>query len=73
MSIFRCVREIEIPAGVEVLCEECFRESGLSRVTFASGSRLKRIEKGAFLVMVTSTCNLGNCQPIKNENRIAGI
>jgi hypothetical protein len=42
------VKEIEIPASVEVLCEECFRGSCLSCVTFASGSCLKRIEKGAF-------------------------
>ena len=48
VSIFRCVCQIEIPASVEVLCEECFSGSGLSRVTFASGSRLQRIEKGAF-------------------------
>ena len=43
------LKEIEIPASVEVLCESCFSccES-LSRVTFASGSCLKRIEESAF-------------------------
>jgi hypothetical protein len=48
VSIFRLVEGIEIPASVEVLGEECFGWSGVSRVTFASGSCLKRIEKRAF-------------------------
>ena len=43
------LREIEIPASVEVLCEGCFWACrSLQRVTFASGSCLKRIEKEAF-------------------------
>ena len=40
---------ITIPASVEVLRESCFSGCrSLSRVTFAAGSCLKRIEKGAF-------------------------
>ena len=43
------LKEIEIPASVEVLCELCFHEcESLSRVTFAAGSCLKRIENLAF-------------------------
>jgi hypothetical protein len=54
------LQEIEIPASVEVLCEECFGPArdglgkmiasceSLSRVTFAPGSCLKRIERWAF-------------------------
>jgi hypothetical protein len=41
--------EIILPASVEVLGEECLPEcSSLSSVTFESGSRLSRIESGAF-------------------------
>ena len=52
------LRELEIPASVEEIGEGCFGEvrhlqvvascSSLSRVTFASGSALKRIGKEAF-------------------------
>ena len=45
---FRRLREVEIPASVEEIGEGCFRCSSLSRVTFASGSALKRIGKEAF-------------------------
>ena len=45
--------EIEIPASVEEIVEGCFScnglgSSSLSRVTFGSGSVLKRIGKQAF-------------------------
>ena len=40
---------ITIPASVEILSESCFYEcKSLSRVTFAAGSCLKRIEKWVF-------------------------
>ena len=43
------IRSIHIPAGVEILSGGCFSGCGsLSRVTFASGSRLKCIESSAF-------------------------
>jgi hypothetical protein len=47
--VFANITIITIPASVEVLCERCFYEcKSLSRVTFAAGSCLKRIEKEAF-------------------------
>ena len=47
--VFPNIVVITIPASVEVLCERCFYEcKSLSRVTFAAGSCLKRIEKEAF-------------------------
>ena len=43
------MKQIEIPASVEVLCGWGFGWcKSLSRVTFATGSCLKRIEKEAF-------------------------
>ena len=46
---FRQIQRIHIPSGVEVLCERCFENCGsLDRVTFESGSCLKRVEKNAF-------------------------
>lgn len=47
------ISEIEIPAKVEELCCECFIhrytiDSELERITFASGSVLKRIDRNAF-------------------------
>lgn len=53
------LREIEIPAGVELIECECFgptrtyrgnvdRESGLVRIAFASGSRLQSLANGTF-------------------------
>ena len=49
----KALREIEIPASVEEIGESCFSagwggSSSLSRVTFGSGSVLKRIGKEAF-------------------------
>ena len=38
----------EIPASVEEIGDGCFGNSSLSRVTFGSGSVLKRIGKSAF-------------------------
>ena len=47
--VFANITLITIPASVEVLCERCFVGcKSLSRVTFAAGSCLKRIEKEAF-------------------------
>ena len=47
--LFASLTVITIPASVEVLCESCFSScKSLSRVTFAAGSCLKRIEKEAF-------------------------
>ena len=47
--VFANIPLITIPASVEVLCERCFVGwKSLSRVTFAAGSCLKRIEKEAF-------------------------
>ena len=47
--VFANITLITIPASVEVLCERCFDScTSLSRVTFAAGSCLKRIEKEAF-------------------------
>ena len=41
--------EIDIPDGVEELCDECFSGcEGLSRVTFSESSSLKRIGKELF-------------------------
>jgi hypothetical protein len=45
---FRHFLEIEIPASVWEIGEGCFRGSCVSRVTFASGSVLKRTGKAAF-------------------------
>ena len=39
---------IEIPAEIEVIGERCFMDREVANVTFAIGSRLKRIEEGAF-------------------------
>ena len=38
----------EVPAEIEVIGESCFEETQVDYVTFAAGSRLKRIEKNAF-------------------------
>ena len=47
--VFANIPVITIPASVEVICERCFVSCGsLSRVTFAAGSCLKRIEEEAF-------------------------
>ena len=70
----KSLQEIEIPASVEVLGERCFggiKDSNgkvvfcesLSRVTFASGSCLKRIEKGAF----------GWCESLQDIEIPAGV
>jgi hypothetical protein len=41
--------EMIIPSSVEVMCGNCFSSCGsLSSLTFASGSRLSRIERGVF-------------------------
>ena len=40
---------VEFPASLEVLCKYCFRQCyNLKSVTFAHGSRLKRLETGIF-------------------------
>ena len=60
----RSLKEIEIPASVEVLCESCFvGRTSLSRVTFAAGSCLKRIEKEAF----------SGCESLKEIEIPAGV
>ena len=45
----RVLMELEIPASVEEIGDGCFSDcTSLSRVTFASGSALRRIGKEAF-------------------------
>jgi hypothetical protein len=54
---------MELAASVAVLCEGFFGWSGLSPVTFASGSCLKRIEKEAFR----------SCESLKEIEIPAGV
>jgi hypothetical protein len=43
------VISIELPASIQVICENCFLHcSRMASITFVADSRLSRIERGAF-------------------------